>query len=284
MIIDIHTHTFPPAVAEGALRSMQANSHTALFSDGTAEGLRASMTRGKIDLSLVQPVATNPAKISRINDRVLETNRNTARTGILSFGAVHPAAEDWERELERLSAEGVRGVKVHPCYEETDIDDPRTVSILRKCKELDLIVLIHAGWDVGLPGSTAALPGKIRRALDAAGGVKMIAAHMGGWKCWEDAARLLPETGVYLDTAYSLGRLERAPEDSYWTDRELETLSAGDFCGLVHLFGAKQVLFGTDSPWADQRAEAERIRGLPLKQKEISDILGDNAAKLLGLS
>jgi hypothetical protein len=262
---------------------MQKNSHTALFSDGTAPGLKARMEQAGIGLSVVQPVATNPAKVSHINDRVMETNRLSSESGILSFGAMHPACENWEEELERIADGGVKGIKLHPCYEETDIDDPRTVAILRKCRDLGLIVLIHSGLDVGLPGSLCALPEKIRRALDATGEMKMIAAHMGGWKCWEETARLLPATGVYLDTAFSLGRMSRAPGDSHWTDGELEMLSPAGFCDLVRLFGTKRVLFGTDSPWTDQEEEIASIRALPLTKEEKECILGKNAEELLSL-
>ena len=281
MIINIHTHTFPPRIAEAALRSMQENSHTALFSDGTEEGLTADMKRTGIGLSVVQPVATNPEKVCHINDNVIRVNRRIKETGICSFGAMHPAMKNSEAELERLAREGVRGIKLHPCYEDTDIDHPDTIRILRKCGELGMIVLIHSGWDVGIPGSEAALPRKIRNALDAAGRVRMIAAHMGGWKCWEEASRLLPETGISLDTAFSLGRMTRAPGDGHWKDAELELLSPDAFCAMVHLFGTDRILFGTDSPWADAGEEISKIKALPLTEEEIAAILGGNAERLL---
>ena len=282
-IVDIHTHTFPESVAQAALLSMQRNSHTALFADGTARGLAERMKCAGVSVSVVQPVATNPAKVGRINDRVLETNRSAAETGIYSFGAMHPACETWEAELERIAAEGIKGIKLHPCYEETDIDDPKTIAILRKCRELGLIVLIHAGLDVGLPGSLCAVPEKIRRALDAAGDVKMVAAHMGGWKEWEQTARLLPGTGIFLDTAFSLGFMTRAPGDAHWSEKELEMLSPQAFCDLIQLFGAERVLFGTDSPWTDQKAEIGKILKLPLSGEEKEAILGKNAERLLSL-
>jgi len=282
MIIDIHTHVFPEKIAESALRSMQGNSHTALYSDGTAGGLRAGMARAGIGLSVVQPVATNPAKLARLNDSVLEINRGTAETGILSFGAMHPACETWEEEMERLARAGVKGIKLHPCYENVGIDDPRTVRILKRCREYGMIVLIHSGWDVGLPGSDAALPAKTRRALDAAGNVTMIAAHMGGWDCWEEAADLLAETGVYIDTAFSLGRIMPAPGDSRWTGDEADMLSAERFCALADRYGTDRVLFGTDSPWTDPEEELAKIRALPLPAEAVEGILGGNAEKLLG--
>ena len=282
MIIDIHTHTFPAHVAERALRSMQQACHTALFTDGTAEGLRAQMTQAGIDRAVVQPVATRPSQPSHINDAVLRTNETAAETGILSFGAAHPADPEWERELERLKEAGVRGIKLHAPYEDVPMDDPRTVALLKKCARLNLIVLIHSGWDVGLPGSDEALPEKTRRALDRVGPMKMIAAHMGGWRCWEEAARLLAETGIYMDTSFSVGELGPAPDGWGWNKEELRMLTMEESADLIRVWGAERVLFGTDSPWADAQEEVGKIQSLALTEKEKAGILGENARKLLG--
>jgi len=281
VIIDIHTHTFPAHVAERALRSMQGNSHTALYADGTAEGLRKQRLAAGIDLAVVQPVATSPKQPVHINDSVLETNRHTRETGILSFGAMHPGFEGWEEELERLAAAGVRGIKLHAPYEQTDMDAPRTVGILRRCAELKLIVLIHSGWDVGLPGADQALPEKTRRALDRTGPVSLIAAHMGGWRCWEEAVRLLADTGVFIDTSFSIGRLKPAPDGWTWREEELRMLSPAEAVDIMRAWGTDHVLFGTDSPWADAGEEVRMIRELPLSETEKKDILGENARRLL---
>ena len=50
---------------------------------------------------------------------------------------------------------------------------------------------------------------------------------------------------------------------------------------LVRTFGAKRILFGTDSPWADPQAELQHIRALPLSEEERAAILGGNAQRLL---
>lgn len=284
MIIDIHTHTFPPAVAAKALPEMQAANRLALFSDGTAEGLRARLAEAGADLAVVQPVATSPRQVAHINEAVIRDNARTAETGILSFGAMHPACEDWEAWLDRLAEAGVPGIKLHPCYQHTPMDDPRYAAILRRCGRLGLAVLVHAGLDVGLPGAEEALPGRIRRALDAAGPVTLIAAHMGGWRCWEEAVRLLADTGVYIDTAFALGCVTPFRED-VWPDRASRAMLGREaFLGMTAAFGAERVLFGTDSPWGSLTAELEKIREMPLSPADQAAILGGNAARLLRLA
>ena len=281
VIIDVHTHLFPAKIAEAALRKMQGNSHTALYSDGTEAGLCACEARAGVDLAIAQPVATNPEKVSHLNDFVLEINGRDAGSRVRSFGAMHPACRDWERELERLKMAGVPGIKLHPPYTGVDLDDPRSIAVLRKCRELDLMVLIHSGRDVGLPGAEEALPIRVRCALDAVGPMKLIAGHMGGWGCWEEVLELLPDTGCYLDTAFALGTMTPAPDGHAWRAEDLRLLRAEAFCELIARFGADRVLFGTDSPWADPEEEIRKIKGLPLQEAEVRRILGDNMAGLL---
>ena len=283
LIIDIHTHAFPERIASRAVRSLQQNCHTALFSDGTENGLLRAERDAGVHLAVVQPVATNPEKVSRMNDSVLAANAVFSSRGLLSFGAMHPACPGWEAELEKLKAAGVPGIKLHPPYTGIAMEDPRTISVLRRCRELNLIVLLHSGWDVGLPGAEESLPSGIRRALDAAGPLKLIAGHMGGWGCWEEALRLLAGTGVYVDTAFSLGAMTPAGDGHPWREEDLLLLDPETFCGLVRGYGADHVLFGTDSPWASPRQELEKLRALPLSSGELEGILGENARKLLGL-
>jgi len=289
MIIDIHTHTFPDKIAGKALKKLQGNCHTALFSDGTAAGLRKTEAAAGVDLAVIQPVATYPEQVVPINNHVLEdfagqSGKPAERPdGLLSFAAMHPAFDGWESELERVATAGIRGIKLHPPYEEVGIDDPRSLRLLKKCRDLGLLVLIHGGWDIGLPHHDEALPARVRRALDAVGSVRMIGAHMAGWKCWEEAASLLADTGIYLDTSFSLGRLSPAADGFPWDESGLQLLSESAFCDLVRCFGADHVLFGTDSPWADPAEELRKIRALPLSREDVAMICGENARKLLRL-
>lgn len=281
MIIDIHTHFFPPKIAASALQTMQSNCHSALFSDGTEDGLMESKKKAGIDLAVVQPVATNPEKVNHINDSAIRINQYLRETGLLSFGGMHPACPYWEQELERIREAGIIGIKLHPAYISVDIDDPRTIAVLRKCRDLGLIVLIHSGKDIGIPGATEALPSKIRNALDQVGPMKMIAAHMGGWKCWQEGKKLLSDTGIFIDTAFSLGELYPASDHYTWNDADLQLLTEEAFCELIYAYGADRILFGTDSPWTEPRQEVEKIKKLPLSQAKVNQILGENAVKLL---
>ena len=282
-VIDIHTHTFPEKIAARAIASLKAKSHSKAFTDGTIDMLAQSMIDAGISCSVIQPVATNPKQVIHVNDSSIEINGHFSETGIMSFGAMHPDFEDYSHELERLSRSGIKGIKLHPVYQGVSVDDERYVRILRRCGELGLIVMLHSGWDIGFPGNPNALPDRMARALNEAGDVRVILAHMGGWRSWPEAEELFSHSNVYIDTAFSLG--EFVPlDDGYYSSRdECLMLRSDDFMRMIHAFGADRVLFGTDSPWASQGDTLTLIDSLPLTEDEKADIFCNNSSQLLNL-
>lgn len=282
MIVDIHTHTFPDKIALSTVRHLQQASRTHAFSDGTNTALAASMARAGTHRSIVLPVATNPHQVQRVNDNAAAVNESTPQTGIHSFGCIHPNMEDPLAELDRIATLGLKGVKLHPAYQETNFDDPSYLRILEHCGVLDLVVLTHAGIDIGLPEPVYCTPQQVLRALAQVGPVKLILAHMGGWRMWDQVEALLAQAPVYLDTAFSFGPITPM-EGAHFAPEELQMLNEEAFLRLVRTFGPERILFGTDSPWGDQKDSLERIQALPLSQAEKNAILGGNACHLLSL-
>ncbi len=284
MIVDLHTHTFPDNLAARTVDKLQSMSHTHPFTDGTVGALRASMARAGVDASVVLPVATNARQVPHVNDASAALNERSGETGVLSFGCMHPDFDGWRAELARLADAGVRGIKLHPVYQGVAFDDARYLRILDRCAELGLVVLTHAGLDVGYPGAADfASPRQIASAVRQTDGVTLVCAHMGGWRQWDDVERLLPETGVFLDTSFSLGEMTPNRDGYYQTPESLALLDEARFVRLVRAFGAERVLFGTDSPWGGQSDALRRFRALPLTEEERAAILGGNAQRLLEL-
>ena len=277
MIIDIHTHTFPEKIADIAVKKLSNSGHIPYFSNGTAAGLKASKQNAGIDYSVVLPVATNPLKLDSMNSVSIEQN---GKEGLIYFGAMHPDAPDWQEQLERLYQNGIKGIKIHPVYQGVDIDDIRYLKILNKAAELGLIVLMHAGDDIGFPGEIRCSPKMIANALRQVGDIKIILAHMGGWKNWKEVAGNLANTSAMLDTAFALGKI--TPLDDTFSEDFLNLLNESDFIKLVQTFGSHRILFGTDSPWTDQKQSLDLIKNLPLADDEKNKILGKNAFELLG--
>ena len=283
MVIDVHTHTFPDAIAGRTLEKLRLAAHTCTFSDGTVDGLAASMKAAGVNCSVILPVATNTRQVPHVNDASARINDQAGETGIYSFGCMHPDFDDWRGELGRIAALGMKGVKLHPVYQEVDLDDIRYLRILDRCGELGLTVLVHAGLDVGFPGRVNCSPQMVLRAVDQVGPVQLILAHMGGWRNWDEVEQLLPQTSVYLDTSFSLGRMTPL-NDGYYAPADLDLMGPEQFMGLVRAFGPQRILFGTDSPWDGQAEALAHIRALPLTDEELSAILGGNAQRLLQIA
>lgn len=283
MVIDFHTHIFPDRLAGPALEQLRRRAHIATYTDGTLQGLLRSMADAGVDQSVILPVATRPEQVPHVNDAAILLARKHGADGILSFGGMHPAYRNWEAELERIAEAGLRGIKIHPFFQDTDLDDPRYAAIVRRAGTLGLVTVTHTGSDIGFPGEQRCTPAMARRLLDRTGDAPVVLAHMGGWRDWKEAEALLRDTPAYLDTSLSLGELTPLPDGPALSGKERQLLTEEAFTEFVHTFGAGRILFGTDSPWSSQSAAVRAIRALPLTGAEKEAVLGGSAARLLGL-
>lgn len=295
MIVDFHTHTFPDKIAGRAVSSLQSKSHTNAFSDGTAEGLEKRDREAGINLAVILPVATSPEQVKGINDKAAELNKkysvaikegksDSGASMLLSLGCMHPGMDGALEELRRIKSLGIPGIKIHPVYQGMDIDSASYIRILEESADLGLIVVTHSGWDIGYPGAEECLPDKIRRAVKTADPegktLKFVAAHMGGWRAWQDVPEQLADTGVYLDTSFSTGKFYPL-DDGYYDGKDTNLMDTDEFMELYRAFGAGRILFGTDSPWSRADESIGFIRDLPVTEEEKNMVLGGNAEKLL---
>ena len=282
MVIDIHTHIFPDKIAASTLEKLRGKSHSKTFTDGTLSGLMASMKIFGVDTSVILPVATKPEQVIKINDRAAQINENFSEVGIISFASIHPDFEGYNVELSRLKNLGFKGIKIHPVYQGTDIDDKNFLRIFYRAAELDLIVIAHAGLDIGYPGVVRCTPKMSRHVIEEVGDFKFILAHMGGWKSWDEVLTELADTNIFMDTAFSIGMIP-ALDDGYYSAEDLQMLDAENFMKLYKTFGADRILFGTDSPWMPPNMPIDFIKSLPISEGNKNKILGKNAEELLGL-
>lgn len=263
MVIDFHVHCFPDELADKAVPVLAERAKVAPLLDGTVKSLKESMKRAGVDKSIVLSIATRPQQTEKINTWSAEIQENE----ILTFGSVHPEFDGWEAELLRIKKLGLRGIKFHPDYQSFYVEEKRMYPIYEKAFELGLTVLFHAGTDIGLPAPYHCTPEGLRTVIDAFPGGRIVAAHMGGYDCWDDVERLLLGRDIYLDTSYSLAWIkpERARD-------------------MILGHGFEKVLFATDSPWTDQAEEIGRLKKLELGEEAELAVLGGNAARLLELS
>lgn len=282
MIIDFHTHTFPSKIAEPVLQKLQHLSRSKPYTDGTSDDLRRSMQQAEIDLSILLPVMTNTGQVHKLNEAAARVNEHWQETGLLSFGGIHPDTSDYREELAHVQDMGIRGIKLHPAYQDVDFDDIRYLRILDRASELGLIVLTHAGWDIGIPDHNYCTTAQIRRVMREVGPDKLVLAHMGGWADWDAVERDLAGLPVYFDTAFSTGDIEAAPGTERRPE-ESHNLTQEAVLRLARRLGTDRILFATDSPWSDQTRTLDFFRTAGFADAELADILANNAKKLLEL-
>lgn len=261
-MIDFHTHIFPDKIAGKTLEFLSSRCKTIPFTDGTAAGLKRSAEAGGMDISIALPVVTNPAQFQSINrfaSRFLDGS-------ILSFGGIHPESADYKAELAELKRMGFKGIKLHPAYQETMFNDIRYKRIVSYASELGFIITVHGGYDPGYPDCVYCTPQMAAEVIDEVHPGKMVIAHMGGYKCWDDVERFLVGKEVYLDTAVVFGVIDDM-----------------QFVRIAREHGTDKILFATDSPWSGQAESAAYLKGLPLSEDEKKKILDENGRNLLTL-
>ena len=278
----MHTHIFPEEISAAVIEKLSRVSRTPAFTNGTLHGLKKSMDEAQVNLSVILPVATNPRQVEKINSSSAALNEKFFGEGIFSFGCIHPDYANYRTELSRVKNFGLKGIKIHPVYQDTNLDDVKFLRILDRAAELDLVVVTHAGLDIGFPGVIRCSPQMAKKVVDELGEFKFVLAHMGGWKNWSDVLKILGGKKIFIDTAFSTEKIIPR-KDFHWDEDDLKLLDGAQFMKFVEIFGAEKILFGTDSPWTAQKISLDFIKNLPLAEDDKNKILGLNAKKLLEL-
>jgi predicted TIM-barrel fold metal-dependent hydrolase len=262
MIIDFHTHIFPADMAAKTLEAMDKRSIPS-YSDGTVEGLIQSMDTAGIDLSVVSRITTKPEQVEPVNQWLLSTRQER----IQPIATWHPDCPVEPDSLTRLKNQGFKGFKLHPDYQGFIADDRNMYPFYEKAQAEGMFILFHAGLDRGLPGPLNAPPERLVKIHEDFPELSIILAHMGGEDIYARTEACLLGRDIYLDTSFVLRKMS------------LNTLER-----FLNKHPVERFLFGTDSPWVDQKLDLEFLLSLPfLTEAAKEKVTGANAARLLGL-
>ena len=281
MIIDFHTHTFPDRIAGRVLQSLSNASRTLPVVDGTIGGLTANMKAAGVDFAVNLPVMTRPDQVESLNHKMIENQEALLASGIITFGGMHPDYRDYKQELRLLHDHGIKGIKLHPAYQGRDIDDPAFLRIIEAASELGLIVLTHAGIDIGIYDHNYASVPQILNVLRLVAPDRFVLAHMGGWGSWDRFEADLAGAPLWIDTAFSIGPIPVMTDPP--APLASQNLPMEDAVRIMRKHGTDRVLFATDSPWADMVDYVQIIKQSTLSIEEQERILGSNALQLLGM-
>ena len=264
MRIDFHTHVFPPKLAVGAIDKLAKESGYIPETNGTIEGLLAKMDIWGVDTAVTANIAVTPHSEKKVNDFAIATN-DLQR--IVAFGSVHPASEQAICELHRLKEAGIKGIKLHPEYQQFDIDDPIAYPIYETCQSLGLVTLFHAGFDVAYPDSRRAYPDRAANIIRDFPDLKIVLAHFGANHGAGEVRETLVGKNVYFDISllYEQGL----------TPVEAET--------MIRTHGADKILMATDCPWGSIPKVEAFLAETDLTQDELFQIRYGNAKRLLGI-
>ena len=261
-IIDSHCHIYPDKIAEKASESTGNFYGIQMCLDGKISTLLEHGQNAEIDHFIVQSVATTPKQVSSINNFIANA---VAESGgkFTGLGTLHPDSEDIEGDMEHLLSLGLKGVKLHPDIQDFKIDDYRNLKIYELCEKHGIPILMHTG-DNRYDRSN---PNRLCPILEIYTDLVIIAAHFGGYSIWEEASQKLKNfPNVYVDCSSSFAFMKPRLAKK-----------------LIKTYGADKVLFATDYPMWEPRAELEYFLKLKLKDEEMEKILHKNAEKVFGI-
>ena len=210
-MIDFQTHIVPDKMAANTVEFLAVRGGIPAYADGTLADIQAKADEANVTLSISLPVLTRPESFDSVLNFAKSVNegREKGAHRIMSFAGIHPDCTDIEEKMAQVKESGCKGVKLHPDYQQIFIDDERMLRIFNAAIDQDLIVVTHAGLDVGYPECTHSTPRRTAMLLDKLKGeAKLILAHMGGCRMHQEVYDILAGRNVYFDTSYVLDEMD----------------------------------------------------------------------------
>ena len=280
MIIDFHTHVFPPQIKKNRSKYIDSDPCFAILYSNkaakltTAEELIASMDKSGVDVSVILNIGWTTHELCvETNDYILESIACYPER-LIGFCSVQPQSFDAALdEIERCVKGGIRGVgEIRPDMQLFDLRDEEIMKpFVDMLKKHNLIMLSHASEPVGhiYPGKGAVTPEMLYPFIADNPGLTIICAHWGGGLPFY---ALMPEVkkamaNVHFDTAAS---------PFLYSPQVYEQ--------VIQLVGADKILFGSDYPLLEQARVIKEIESLDLPEETKKQILGGNAQRLLDIN
>ena len=261
VIIDFHAHAFPDAIAARAISQLEHGGGVKAFLDGTVASLLTSMDSAGIRTSVICSIATKPEQF----DPIMKWSKAIASERIVPLPSIHPRGPDAVGQVHQVAEAGLLGIKLHPYYQDFDLDDEALFPLYRALDQLGLLLVCHTGFDFAFSRQRRADPVRILRVLERVPGLRLVTSHMGAWDDWDEVEEHLIGKPITMDISLSLELLGR--------ERARAML-------LAH--PADRVLFGSASPWSSQSETLALLRSLDLGTERETRVLGRNADVLLG--
>ena len=261
-VINSHCHIYPEKIAERAVVGISDFYDLPMSLNGKVSSMIEDGNKVGVTHYLVHSVATTPKQVRSINEFISEVVKSNPDM-FTGFGTLHPDSEDIEGDFNHLIGLGLKGVKLHPDFQQFALNEDRAFRLAEVIDNGNVPVLIHCG-DFRYNYSN---PEQLKPLLDKFPNMTVIGAHFAGWSIWGEATEKLAGTpNLYVDISSSLYALTPEEAKEY-----------------IHAYGVERVLWGTDYPMWKSESEMEMFHNIGLTEEEENMILYENAAKLLGL-
>lgn len=280
MIVDFHTHIFPPEIIarreEFAARDPWFGE---LYGDprakmADADGLIAEMARSKVDHAVTFSFGWSDAGlIEECNSYVIEAVGRYRRK-LTGLAVIQPlAGARAVAEVERCARAGLAGVgELMPHGQGYSLADTRVMApIAETCLAHGLLLLTHASEPVGhsYKGKGDVSPRDLYTFIQAYPMLRVVAAHWGGGFPFYE---LMPEV--------------HAAAANLWYDSaaSLYLYRPDVFATVGAIAGAKKILWASDYPLISQTRMLDHLAAAGLSAEALAQARGGNAAALLDLT
>ena len=287
MIVDTHVHIWevPPFAPVGPTRPDQGGGPKVA---GTAELLLEDMDANGVDWTVIVQTSTSTWDNGYIAESAA---KYPAR--LIPHGLVDPLDPDNTSIASRwMDDYGMRGFRFHPMY--YDVDDPAEGKILTKPETQDMLAAIEKRGGIVQIHCWAHHADQMDVAAARFPGIMWLIDHMmypypkwaaDDWASYNQVLNLARHPNVFM----KISDVHNRSEEDY-PHRDMHPLVKR----AIGTFGVERCLWGTGYPghfrvganWPPLDGELRIIReGLDwLSDSDVSAILGDNAARIWGLS
>ncbi len=266
-VFDVHTHTYPEQIASKACISLGNFYDFKVKGKGTYADLESQAAENNVCGYLLFSVATNAHQVEKVNTSIADLAKLSRSHGFktVGFAGMHQDYPDFEGEIIRTRSLGLKGVKIHPDIQGINIDDKKLFPLYDILETLGMPIYLHMGDN--RPQYRYSSADKLLNVLREFPRLKAVAAHLGGYKSWDESVPLLAgHENIMYDTSSALWAMtpKRAKE-------------------IIDALGYENIMFGTDYPVVNTKEELERFFKIDLSDDIREKILWSNAANYLGI-
>ena len=260
-IIDVHVHAWPEKIASRAREELENVFGTKLVGEPTVDTLLKFMDKNSIDMSFICAVAVKPEQVTSINNWLFDIKND--RLGVMC--ALHPLFSGWRDEILRIKDKG-NGIKFQPEFQGFCVDDDKMFYIYEEIEKNDLPVIFHCGEELSGTMLVRSSPQRISRVIDKFPHMKVIAAHFGGFRMWDEVKKHLLGKDVYMDTSFFFDYLPRDEVVSFLGTHPVD-----------------RIVFGTDFPLIDQKKDIDALKNIDIPSDLKEKIFFRNASSLMNI-